>query len=262
MLAIPYYRIPVQNIRLANICAEACWYGINFKNLNVNELTSDENLLEYFASPMYKHGRYAAIYRPDIFAGRVNDLITVCGLGLLRLGMHRVSITDAIDTIKNQIHPLFDGVRSLPLVRQPRMMPSIAVNNLSVGMVKQPNYHQIILASRILFFNVPNIKIYNISSALARNLVMRGQPFQYHIKYREQMDRYFSENRTQLSRHSLPARSDLDKRVWDQINQTDWWQRRVLDLALLIDFGCAIPHPNITQRVLQERAIRLNLQVP
>jgi hypothetical protein len=261
MLAIPNYRIPVQSIRDANICAEACWYGINFKNLTVSEHTSDEKLLEYFASPMYKHGKYAAVYDPDIFAGRVNDLITVCGLGLLRLGMQRVSIADAIDTIKNQIHSIFDGVQSSS-TRQIRTLPSNAISHLSSGMVRQPRYHQIILASRILFFNVPNIRIYNISSALARNLHMKGQPFQYHHFYREEMDKYLTQNRTQLSKLSMPPSSDLENRVWDQVNQTDWWQRRVLDLALLIHFGCVIPNPNITQRVLQERAIRLNLQVP
>ena len=44
MATIPYYRIPVQAITLANVCAEACWYGINFENLKVNQLTSDEGL--------------------------------------------------------------------------------------------------------------------------------------------------------------------------------------------------------------------------
>ena len=261
MLAIPHYHIPVQTIRDANICAEACWYGINFKNLKVNQLTSDEKLLEYFASPMYKHGKNVVDYDPDIFADRVNDLITVCGLGLLRLGMHRVSIADAIDTIKNPIYLLFDGIQTSSII-QIRTMPSNAISHLSSGMVRQPRFHQIILASRILFFNVPNIRIYNISSALARNLHMKGQPFQYHHFYREEMDKYFTKNRNQLSKLSMPPCSDLDNRVWDQVNQTDWWQRRVLDLALLINFGCVIPNPNITQRVLQERTRRLNLRVP
>jgi hypothetical protein len=261
MLAIPYYRIPVQTIRLANICAEACWYGINFKNLKINQLTSDESLMKYFAEPMFVHGKNVATFNPDIFTDKVSDLITVCGLGMLRLGFHRISINAAIATIKNQIHPMFDGVRSAS-IRQTRSQPSNAISHLSSGMVTQPNYHQIILASRILFFNVPNIRIYNISSALARNLNLRGRPVNYHHLFRERMDKYLSYNRTQLSRHSLPPPSHLDKRVWDQINQTDWWQRRVLDLALLIHFGCANPNPNIQQRVLQEKARRLNLQVP
>ena len=73
------------------------------------------------------------------------------------------------------------------------------------------------------------------------------------------MDKYLINNKTQLSKSFLPQRSYLDKRVWDQVNKTDWWQRRVLDLALLIHFGSVIPNPTITQRVLQERALRLNL---
>jgi len=261
MATTSIYRLPVQTIRDANVCAEACWYGINFKNLKVNQLTSDENLLEYFANPMYVHGKNVAAFNPDIFVDKVNDLITVCGLGMLRLGFHRISIPDAIATIKNQIYPIFDGVRTSS-IRHSRTQPSNAISHLSRGMVTQPNYHQIILASRILFFNVPNIRIYNISSALARNLHMQGHPFQYHHFYREKMDKYLSQNRNQLSKLSMPPPFDLDKRVWDQVNQTDWWQRRVLDLALLIHFGCVIPNPNITQRVLQERTRRFNLRVP
>jgi hypothetical protein len=261
MATISPYRIPVQTIRLANICAEACWYGINFKNLNVNVLTSDENLLEYFATPMYKHGVHTAVYDPDIFRSRVNDLITVCGLGMLRMGMHRMSITQAIDTIKNQIHPSFAQIQSNSII-QARTPATNVISHLSCGMVTQPNYHQIILASRILFFNVPNIRIYNISSALARNLQLTGRPVNYHHQFRQKMDKFLSHNRTQLSKFSLPQHSHLDKRVWDQIKQTDWWQRRVLDLALLIHFGCVKTNPNITQRVIQERVRRGNLMVP
>ena len=260
LLAIPSFRIPVLTIRDANICAEACWYGINFKNLRVNQLISDESLMEYFAEPMYAHGKNVATFNPDIFADKVNDLITACGLRMLRLGFHRISINAAIGTIKNQIYPMFDTVRTSS-IRHSRTQPSNAIRHLSNGMVTQPNYHQIILASRILFFNVPNIRIYNISSALASSLGLKGRPVNYHIQFREKMDKYLSHNRTQLSKHSLPPPTHLDKRVWDQINQTDWWQRRVLDLALLIHFGCVIPNPNITQRVLQERTRRLNLEV-
>jgi hypothetical protein len=255
------YRIPVQTIREANICAEACWYGINFKNLKVNQLISDESLMKYFAEPMYLHGKNQVTFNPDIFADNVSKLITACGLGMLRLGMHRISINAAIATIKNQIHDQFDRVRTTS-IRQTRSQSSNAISHLSSGMVTQPNYHQIILASRILFFNVPNIRIYNISSALARNLHLRGRPVVYHHLFRAKMDKCLSHNRTQLSKFSLPQLSHLDRRVWDQIKQTDWWQRRVLDLALLIHFGCAKPNPNITQRVMQERVRRLNLQVP
>ena len=260
MATIPYYRVPVEAITLANVCAEACWYGINFENLKVNQLTSDEGLLNYFAEPMYKHGRNVAVYDPDIFTSRVDDLITVCGLRMLRLKLHNISFNGAILTIKNQIYPEFDSVQTTLTSPQSPMLPSIVIRNLSRGMVTQPHYHQIILASRILFFNVPNIKIYNISSALAKNLQMKGQPFQYHVQYQEKMDLFFLQNRTQLSAHVLPSYSVLDKKVWSQIKQTDWWQRRVLDLALLIHFKCVFPHADIEPRVLQERAIRLNLQ--
>jgi hypothetical protein len=31
--------------------------------------------MEYFAEPMYAHGKNQVIFNPDIFADRVNDLI-------------------------------------------------------------------------------------------------------------------------------------------------------------------------------------------
>ncbi len=247
-------RLSKKTIDEAHICAEALWYGINYKNLKPT--VPDEELLQYFAEPMYRHGRNVANFNPDIFRSNVKRLISACGLNALNLGAGRMDLLQGIATIKGQIYQHFDDVQMKRPVMPAVNLSITAINDLSRGLVIHPQYHQIILASRILFFNTPNIEIFNISSGIARNLGFSGRPYKYLTVFNLKMQRVYLANRTQLSKCKAPKILLLTGVLANSFASTTWWERRVLDLALLLHFKEISFDPNLRQRVLVARSLR------
>ena len=250
-------RLSKKTIDEAHICAEALWYGINYKNLKAT--VPDEELLQYFAEPMYRHGRNKANFNPDIFRSQVKTLISVCGLNALNLGASRMDLLKGIATIKGKIFKHFDDVQMKRPVMPAVNLSMTAIKDLSGGLVTHPQYHQIILASRILFFNTPNIEIFNISSGISRNLGFTGRPYKYLTALNLKMHQVYLANRTQLSRCRKPKVLLLTGVLANSFASTTWWERRVLDLALLLHFNEITFDANLRQRVLVARNQRNRL---
>lgn len=183
----------------------------------------------------------------------------MCGLNAVNLGESRMDLLQGIATIKRQIYRLFDAVQKNRPVMPAVNLPITAISDLSRGLVTQPQYHQVILASRILFFNTPNIEVFNISSGIARNLGFIGRPYKYLTAFNLKMHKIFLANRTQLSKCNPPKVLLLSGVLANSFASTTWWERRVLDLALLIHFNEITFDPNLRQRVLAARNQRRRL---
>ena len=250
-------KLSKKTIDEAHICAEALWYGINYKNLKPT--VPDEELLQYFAEPMYRHGKNVANFNPDIFRSYVKKLISACGLNALNLGAGRMDLLQGIATIKGQIYQHFYDVQKMSPVLPAVNLPINAINDLSSGIVTHPKYHQIILASRILFFNTPNIEIFNISSGISRNIGFTGRPYKYLTAFNLKMHRVYLANRTQLSKCKKPKILLLTGVLANSFASTTWWERRVLDLALLLHFKEITFDVNLPQRVRAARNLRNRL---
>lgn len=250
-------RLSKQEIENANYCAEALWYGINYKNSK--PIVSDESLLKYFAEPMYKNGRYAARFDPDIFKSQVQSLMSVCGLKALNFSVNRMNYVQGIAAIKTQIHQHFVEIKKKHHRLIPVNLPDQAIRDLSAGLVTQPRYRQIVLASRILYFNTPNLETFNISSGLARNLGFGRVPDKYLTAFNAKMRKIYLANGNQLSTCKKPKVLFLKGELANSIHATTWWQRRVLDLALLLRFGLVKMDPTIPQRVIAARIARENI---
>ena len=250
-------RLSKQDIKNASYCAEALWYGINYKNSN--PIFPDELLLKYFAEPMYKNGKYAARFDPDIFKSYVQILKNVCGLKALNFSVNRMNYNQGIVAIKTRIHNHFLDVKKKHHRLIPVNLTDTAIRDLSNGLVTQPRFRQIVLASRILYFNAPNIQTFNISSGLAKNLGLGRVPDKYLTAFNLRMRKIHLANATQLSSCKKPKILYLKGELANSINATDWWQRRVLDLALLLFFGLVKMDPTIPQRVIAARIERDNL---
>jgi hypothetical protein len=250
-------RLSKREIKNASYCAEALWYGINYKNSN--PIFSDELLLKYFAEPMYKNGKYAARFDPDIFKSHVQILKNVCGLKALNFSVNRMDYNQGIVTIKTKILQHFVDVKKKHHRLIPVNLPDRAILDLSDGLVTQPRYRQIVLASRILYFNTPNLETFNISSGLAKNLGFDQVPDKYLTAFNVKMRKIYLANATQLSACKKPKALYLKGELANSIDATSWWQRRVLDLALMLRFGLVNMDPTIPQRVLAARIDRDNL---
>lgn len=250
-------RLSRNELENASYCAEALWYGINYKN--GKPIFSDELLLKFFAEPMYKNGRYAAYFDPDIFKAHVQILKSVCGLKALNFSVNRLNYNQGIVTIKTQIHKHFVDVKRKHHRLIPINLPDTAIRDLSNGLVTQPHYRQIVLASRILFFNTPNLETFNISSGIAKNLGFVTVPDKYLTGFNAKMRRIYLANATQLSTFPKPKVLYLKGELANSIDATTWWQRRVLDLALLLRFGLVKMHLTIPNQVIAARNDRAEI---
>jgi hypothetical protein len=95
---------------------------------------------------------------------------------------------------------------------------------------------QISLASRLLFFAIPDMPLYNYSTGIADGLNIKGSPKDIIGKYLETIEDGYLRNWELLSKFEMPLPVTLDKKVWSKARDSGWWQRRIYDLALKLYF--------------------------
>jgi len=125
------------------------------------------------------------------------------------------------------------------------------LEKLSKGFVIDPTANRLNLASRVLFYISPNIKTFNMNSKIAKAFGLQSRPHHCYAEYFELFAKGLVTNQTKLSRYSLPERRPyLDLQTWNEAKKTDWWKRRVLDIAVLIYLNLAVPIPSVDMRRL------------
>jgi hypothetical protein len=104
---------------------------------------------------------------------------------------------------------------------------------LNIGKGNQPA-----LASRLLFFSMPHLHFYNYSQPLVANL---KKNFKFKIDTVDDvfdaMHKLHQANKVELKNLPRPKFSEV-KGIATAINEGDWWERRVLDLAVLQNWDC------------------------
>jgi hypothetical protein len=90
--------------------------------------------------------------------------------------------------------------------------------------------------------------IFNYSNELGKAMHMQIRPQAALTNFNKLLSDGLHLNRVLFNKLKLPERSALSQSNWDKINNTDWWKRRVLDLALLIKYGVSIPHPSLIRK--------------
>lgn len=94
------------------------------------------------------------------------------------------------------------------------------------------------LASRVLFFAMPEIHCYNYSQPLIDKLEKQCSLQNDTVDgVCEKMNELFLLHETELKNLPRPKFDDLN-RLETAINAGDWWERRVLDLAILENWEC------------------------
>jgi hypothetical protein len=103
------------------------------------------------------------------------------------------------------------------------------------------------LATRILFFALPSMPIANFSNGLAKSLNLQSRPEAAIHYYYQIFHTCMASNSSQLSKYEIPGSNGLvDDMIYKEVKNSDWWQRRVLDIALLLHFNVttvAAPFP-------------------
>jgi hypothetical protein len=77
------------------------------------------------------------------------------------------------------------------------------------------------------------------------------RPHYHYADYFELFSKGLITNQTALSKYKMPQMRDgLDYKTWYEASRTDWWRRRVLDIAvILLTSSKVLPHPNLRQLV-------------
>lgn len=91
-------------------------------------------------------------------------------------------------------------------------------------------------ASRVLFFALPEMHVYNYSLPLIKRLKddfsLQGDTVDEVFEKMNELYELYEKQLKQLPRPKFPAN------LRSEINKGDWWERRVLDLAVLQNWDC------------------------
>jgi hypothetical protein len=94
------------------------------------------------------------------------------------------------------------------------------------------------LSSRLLFFACPKLLIFNFANPLAvEKMYFQSRPHVAYPFFSSAMLDGLRLNWAYLSQFNVPYNSSIKEPMIDRLRKTDWWARRVLDLALLIRFN-------------------------
>lgn len=237
-LAIP--KLTPTHIQHANDCAELLLNGISFET--GKEIESDFYFLHTFSSTAhhYVNGTHQQItWSQPIYHSLI---ITAKLKAMLRL-KHQLDFHQFEKFIEINIHQL---IKDLSDTKKPFEL-TLAKFTYDCGkelvskQLKIKAGFRIPLASRILFYAIPQATFFNFSNALAKALQLPSSP-QYSIfKFYKIMKDGYDLNLPNLPDFgTLQSKDDSYEKIHTLINNTDWWQRRVFDIALLL-------HLNITK---------------
>lgn len=241
----PHGSVPLFNsseLDSAHQCATLLWHGIHFET--GDEIYSDEEFLTWFSTPIQKHlsSKNVPVY---FHTHDISNLNSTAKTQMERLGKS-LSFPQLETYLTGTLAKIFNDISK---------SKSQSIQwEISAGYIKHcgkqlvdiksgiSDGYRIPLASRIMFFATPTLPIANFSQALASefNLQYRSQaalaPF-YQI-----FSNGLAKNANLLSAYALPkSNGKLDDAIYNAVAKSDWWQRRVLDIALLIKFQLATP---------------------
>lgn len=218
----------------ANLCARALWYGINFQTGDSYHV-SDASLMAAFAPNFYYFHKNKKRFVPDIFVRDVRELILACGIKMLFRGIAEMDLRKGINSLYKDVYPEFLKAQKNPTRISSYQVSVKCLESLSKGLVKNPSSNRLNLASRILFFLSPNLHTFNMNNSVAKFFGLQTRPHHHYAEYFELFSKGMVTNQTHLSKYKMPpARDGLDAMTWNEASRTDWWKRRVLDLAVLL----------------------------
>ncbi len=251
---IPIPRFSKTEIDTADLCATALFYGIDFET--GKSQTSDAYFLETFATQFYKYDQTGTFLRPPIMVLELRELIKTARVYILYRGIAGMDFAKGIRTIKTELHPIYKSVIKPSYRGTPDIDAALCLKSLSDGLVKNNGDNRLVLASRLLFFLIPDLQVFNMNNAMATHFGLPTRPHYHYSQFFSLMSKGLKTNQTRLNPLKLPNDifGELSQTTWERVRRTDWWHRRVIDLAILIHCGFATPYPNL--RTLLDEKIK------
>ena len=236
-------------IKVAELSAIELWNGVDFETGKKID-ASDEELLKIFYMPVLNMWGNARA-RNQIVEDDVRLLIKLGKLKALFRSHLPLDFVKGIGAIKKYTMPIYRTWRTGKLQLTPSEYATKMILDLGASFVqtsklptRNGNY-RVPLASRILFYAVPDMLIFSYSNGLGKVLNLQSRPQSAIPYFNERMHKGLQRNALLLNKLDMPSPNHLSKDVWRRIKLMGWWQRRVLDLALLIHYNLAAPNHDL-----------------
>lgn len=245
-------------IHLADLCAREIWRGVNYVNGDkitvvdkdlVSEnrskhvssadfvVMSDEEFLVRFAEPFLNiaYDDEIKIKKP-ISALDVQHLIEVARLRFAQIKTQHLDVESGIEVLLSFIAQHYrDWNAADSELNYSEIGGHITVimgdaffkpaDELTLGT-------QHALASRLLFFAIPDMPLFNYSGDIADGLDLKGNSEELIKRYIDTLSEGYDRNWHLLSQYQMPYPIKLNDKVWERARDAGWWQRRIYDLAL------------------------------
>ena len=237
-IKIPIPVFSKNELDVAHQCAVALWYGVDFKT-GRNRKRSDAELLETFATPFFnipRNNSYTAT------PGDISRLIAACKLNALFRLLKIMDFNAGLLSVDQKIYPIYQNYLQRTPNDKVEMFGAACIQALSDGITTTANGRRLVLASRMLFFVVPTMPIFNMNNRVAKEFGLGSLAYLYKDDYCKLMLDGMNNNNLLLSTYSLPIDlNGMNTETYSIVYKSDWWQRRILDIAILINLGLAAP---------------------
>jgi hypothetical protein len=235
-LTIP--KISVNEFDLADACARELWRGYNYSD---DYLTiSDETFMHWFGEPFINLQQIhaASLY---INPHQIDQFISVINMRDNRIN-RTLDITSGIGTLEQICKIDYANWKRQRNARTGGFtLAHDSVKRLGESFFKQnprlKNGKFYPLASRVMFFAAPDLPVFNISDKVCKSLGIAGIKKEPHLLiFNTAMEETLRHYWKILLNYQMPLpNGTLEDKHWMIAKDGGWWQRRILDLAIMIN---------------------------
>lgn len=266
---MPSRRIPIAvpkfsklHIVHAELCARDLWNGIDYET-GKNKRYSDEEYIVLLSRLSQVNLNATQI---QVFSKLIEKFIIDANMKALYRSTKPMNLHQALASFASTAGTIYAGYKSgalvLPEIYQYGTQAALDWGTQFVA--KQPgsnasNGNRIPMANRILFYAMPDLKIYNLSNPLTKKMQLQTRPQAALPHYNKMMYEGQQLNHQLLSALSPPTSKAIGAGIWTSKVRRDWWQRRVLDLAMLIHHKVVTPRSALNQKaqfIVQQASLR------
>jgi len=223
----PIPKISPATYDLAHQCCLLLWHGVEFST--GRNQTSDAALLQTWSSKF--QGHITANKQLRYSAAEINALTSAAKVG-------RFLNFKAAD-VKNLNRSFNQSIVSL--YGQPGITSDIYSQELGKALARNPTQPgKIVIASRFLFFALPDRCTFNLYEGVAVKLGMHRMATKFKSDLVSALHDRMHLDWKILRALQMPQRtSEIKYDTWKLACDGGWWQRRVLDIAVLIHLKLA-----------------------
>jgi hypothetical protein len=253
-LGRPHLLVPqfTQNeVDIAHRCALSLWHGIDYETAKTMETSDAEFLAEYALACDAKRLNPQSNFIINETALR--RLIRVGKLKAMFRSTNPLDFNNGLVTLETIIKRYDDFVNGRLQLTEAGLAEEITLElaRSFVTLTRIPTIngnYRLPFASRILAYSFPLLPIFNFSNGLASKMHFQSRPQAALTHYFRELATGHARNQPLLSSLIPPNEpAGMSHTTWQNILSKGWWQRRVLDIALLLHFGVTSAAVGIAQ---------------